>query len=87
MPLESLASTAVVLEDGAEESFGVSLTMVDVEVERLKVFASGARCVSLSSVLQSVQCSIQGITVHALFVSFQDMVGGVIEQMVLSECG
>jgi len=87
MPLGSLASTAVVLEDGVDEGFGVSLTMVDVEVERLKVFASGARCVSLSSVLQSVQFSPQDITVHALFVSFQDMVAGVIEQMVLSECG
>jgi len=53
MPLGSLASGAVVLEDGVEEGLGVSLTMVEVEDVRLKVFARGARCVSLSSVFRS----------------------------------
>lgn len=38
------------LEEGVEEGFAESLTMVEVEDERLNVFARGARCVSLSSV-------------------------------------
>lgn len=46
IPLGSLASGLV------EVGLGVS-TMVDVDEERLKVFASGARWVSLSSVQKS----------------------------------
>ena len=47
MPCGSLESESVVLLD----ALGVCspLTMVEVEDERLKVLASGARCVSLSS--------------------------------------
>jgi hypothetical protein len=59
MPLESLESTRV-----AElfPDFGVwSPTIVDVDDERLKVLASGARCVSLSF-LVSFQDMITAVT-------------------------
>lgn len=55
MPLGSLESTAVVLLEGVD-GFGVLLsTMVEVEEERLNVFAKGARCVSLSSANETVR--------------------------------
>jgi hypothetical protein len=54
MPFGSLGSTAVVLLDMlAVDALGVAdslLTMVEVDEDRLKVLARGARCVSLSSV-------------------------------------
>lgn len=53
MPFGSLGSTAVVLLDMlAVDVLGVAdslFTMVDVDEDRLKVLARGARCVSLSS--------------------------------------
>ena len=51
MPLGSLGSTRVALLPAElVAAFGVCWsTMVDVDDERLNVFASGARCVSLSS--------------------------------------
>lgn len=49
MPLGSLGSTSVVPEETLEAGLGESPTMVEVEEERLKVLARGARWVSLSS--------------------------------------
>ena len=51
MPLGSFGSTSVVLLVLLDaEPLGVlSGTIVEVDEERLKVFARGARCVSLSS--------------------------------------
>lgn len=52
MPLGSLESVEVALLTELP-GFGVcSPTMVDVDDERLKVLASGARCVSLSSTVR-----------------------------------
>lgn len=47
-------------------------TMVDVDDERLKVLASGARCVSLSST-HGVRMHNGRLMGYTLFVSFQDM--------------
>jgi hypothetical protein len=55
MPLGSFGSTAVLLDDvlGAGDLVvAESLTMVEVDEERLKVLARGARCVSLSSTIR-----------------------------------
>lgn len=51
IPLGSLGSPAVVplLAEPDDALGGWSPTMVEVDDERLNVFASGARCVSLSS--------------------------------------
>jgi hypothetical protein len=48
MPFGSLGLTSVVALLAELDVFDSSLTMVDVDEDRLKVFASGARCVSLS---------------------------------------
>lgn len=49
MPLGSLESTRVLLLLRELDLEGWSPTIVEVDEERLKVFASGARCVSFSS--------------------------------------
>jgi hypothetical protein len=55
MPLGSFESTAAVLDDVLEmEALGAAeslFTMVEVDEDRLKVLARGARCVSLSSAM------------------------------------
>lgn len=74
MPLGSFGSDKVVLL----VAFGVCspLTMVEVEDERLKVLASGARWVSLSSA--ACQRRYEGnMRRYALLVSFQLMAAGV----------
>lgn len=74
MPLGSLGSTSVVALLAEPVDFGVwSPTMVEVDEERLKVLASGARCVSLSSrqMLGGTETDTKG---DVLLVSFQDMV-------------
>ena len=59
MPLGSLGSTRVLLLLTELDLDGWSPTIVEVEEERLKVFASGARWVSFSSGGMSA-----GIAVH-----------------------
>jgi len=74
MPFGSLGSTRVALL-AVDEGLGVeSPTMVDVDEDRLKVFASGARCVSFSSG-QIVRPVTRLLGSHLLLVNFQDMVG------------
>jgi hypothetical protein len=75
MPFWSFASTSVVaLPAELDVLAGWSPTMVDVDDERLKVLARGARCVSLSSADR--QQRQQAGAPHALLVSFHDMVAG-----------
>ena len=70
MPLGSFESERAELL----AAFGVCspLTMVEVEDERLKVLASGARCVSLSSATCQGRCESDRRR-YALLVSFQLM--------------
>jgi hypothetical protein len=68
MPFPSFASTRVV----ALLAELVGFVIVEVEDERLNVFARGARCVSLSSALASDESQSRPKT-YALLVSFQDM--------------
>jgi hypothetical protein len=58
------------------EALGVawSPTIVDVDDERLNVFARGARCVSLSSTRAIRGGHGTNVLIYALLVSFQDMV-------------
>jgi hypothetical protein len=72
MPLGSLESTLVVLPEGGV-GFCSSGTIVEVDEERLNVFARGARCVSLSSTHVISKAELNEDTCHILFVSFQDM--------------
>jgi hypothetical protein len=69
---------AALLLAGLVEALGVCWsTMVDVDEERLKVLASGARCVSLSSagcVRTRTHNRTGGRQGYTLLVSFQDMV-------------
>jgi hypothetical protein len=48
MPFGSLGSTRVVALLAELDVLGCSLTIVEVDDDRLKVFARGARCVSFS---------------------------------------
>lgn len=65
---------AALLFAGLVEALGVCWsTMVDVDEERLKVLASGAKCVSLSST-ECVRIHNRREHSYALLVSFQDMV-------------
>lgn len=53
-----------------------SLTIVDVDEDRLKVLARGARCVSLSSaIVRRDRC--RQVAGYALLVSFQDMIAAL----------
>lgn len=78
MPLASFGSTRVALL-AVLEGFGVSATMVEVDEERLKVFANGAKCVSLSSVGHQILASnsVPPDGFYLLLVSFQDMIAVV----------
>jgi hypothetical protein len=78
MPLESLGSTSVALLAVLELEFfcAGSGTMVDVDEERLKVLARGARCVSLSSAAGQTVNRDDGQE-NALLVIFQDMAAAV----------
>ena len=79
MPFGSFGSTRVVLLAVLETeplALWESGTMVEVEDERLKVLARGARCVSLSSAGGQTEPGEDSEVKYALFVSFQDMVVG-----------
>lgn len=54
IPFGSLALASVLVEANGLEGLDDSLTMVEVDEERPKVFARGARWVSLSSVSVSI---------------------------------
>ena len=73
MPLGSLESTSVVLLDVLGGFGALSDTMVEVEEDRLKVFANGARWVSLSSLRNERLLNRYWCRICLLLVSFQDM--------------
>ena len=72
MPFGSFASM-VVLEVEPEAGLGESPTIVEVEDERLKVLAKGARWVSFSSSHTSAENPTAFCRIDRLFVSFHDM--------------